>query len=87
MSSGAESVLADLVRELCARNPDLVAADVDPDAELLGAGYLDSLSATEFLSHLETTYGVTLGIDRLVGDLATMQALAAYVAESGRARC
>jgi acyl carrier protein len=87
VSSTVDAVRKALIRDLCARNPDLSSERVRPDAELLGAGYLDSLSATEFLSHIEETYGVQIGLDRLVGDLATMDALARHLAAAGKVRC
>ena len=76
-----------LIHEVCARNPDLSPDRVRPDAELLGAGYLDSLSATEFLSYIEEAYGVEIELDRLVGDLATLGALARHLAAAGKGRC
>lgn len=87
MSSAADPILTALVHELCVRNPDLSPSEVDPEAELLGAGYLDSLSATEFLSHVEAAYDVAVGIDRLVGDLATIRALATYITDARGRPC
>ena len=87
MSSTVDAVLSALIRDVCARNPDLSPERVRPDAELLGAGYLDSLSAMEFVTHVEETYGVDIDVDRLVGDLATLDALARHVAAAGKVRC
>jgi acyl carrier protein len=54
-------------------------ADLDPQLDLYEAGYLDSLSASEFLALAEKQYGITLP-DWLIGGSAnSLAALAAYI--------
>jgi acyl carrier protein len=63
------------------------AADFDPHLDLYEAGYLDSLSASEFLLLAEEQYGVALP-DWLIGGRAnSLAALAGYIeTELGRGK-
>jgi acyl carrier protein len=57
----------------------LVAAQINPDANVWTAGYVDSLGYVEFLVFIEERYGVTISDVDIVGDLNTLRALAGSI--------
>ncbi len=62
-------------------------AAIDPRAHLFDAGYIDSLSSAELLSHIERRYQLRLPEVQLVGRLCTLEALAREIeAQIGPAR-
>ena len=75
-------LMESLTREMQRLRSELTGVTIDPEAGLLDAGYLDSLSATELLSHVEEVYGVYVAADRLVGDLYSLRALADGIANN-----
>ena len=84
-SATAEDLLRDaLAAEILRLNPEAGAAGIDPDVALLDSGYLDSLTAAELLAAAEARWGVHVSVDRLVGDLPTLRALAAWLAAETR---
>jgi len=57
----------------------LSAAQMNPDANVWTAGYVDSLAYVEFLVFIEETYGVTVSDVDIVGELNTLRALARHI--------
>ena len=63
-------------------DPELAEQDLDVDADLFSAGYVDSRSVLGLLAYVEETYGIDdLEAERLGEDLATLRALATWVSE------
>jgi acyl carrier protein len=58
----------------------LTADEIDPRAHLFDAGYVDSMNSLTLLDFIEERYGVAVPEVELVGGLATLAALADYVA-------
>ncbi len=58
--------------------------DVDSnDADLLGAGLLDSLALIQLLVHLEETFGVKIALDEIeIEDLRSISSIATLVERS-----
>ena len=59
----------------------LRAEAIDPTLHLFDAGYVDSMNSLTLLDWIEQRYGVTVPEVDLVGNLATLRALAAYIAQ------
>jgi len=77
-----EQVRAELRAVLVAQSAGTLTDDsIDPAAPLLQFGYLDSLSAVNFVEQVRVRYGVELSEDDLVGELSTLGAVARFVAE------
>jgi acyl carrier protein len=56
--------------------------DFTPDVHLFDYGYLDSFGAQELITHLEGTYGITIGNDDLVRyPLNTLNEISKFVAD------
>jgi acyl carrier protein len=53
---------------------------------MLDERYIDSLRATELLAFVERTYGVDVDADRLLTDLSSLRALAAWIVAAGDRR-
>lgn len=60
-------------------------SEIDPDAVLLDRGYLDSITAIEFLAKIEQVYGVRLPERRLSGPRGTVRVLADELSRAPRA--
>jgi acyl carrier protein len=73
-------VLRDKIAELS--NGQLSAPDVDPGAILFDFGYVDSLTAVNLISFIETEYRVSISELDLVGSLNHLQAVADHIAAS-----
>lgn len=77
---------SDSTIELVARVSALVAQRLqmeapDPDTDLIEAGLLDSLAFVDLLTHLESTFGVTVSLDDLDFDaFRSIAKIAAFVA-------
>lgn len=79
-------VEATLRRFFAERSGGALTADaVDPTRHLFDAGYLDSMSSLTLLDFIEERYGVVVPEVELVGGLATLAALAEYVARNASA--
>jgi acyl carrier protein len=79
-----DAVLGTLGARIAALDPEAGGGGIDPDEGLLDAGYVDSLTAAQLLAWVEEAYGVHVSVDRLVGDLSTLRALASWVAVRAR---
>ena len=64
----------------------LAIESIDTRADLLESGYVDSLSVADFLVGVENLYGVSVAPWEVGGRLNTLEALADYIAASGRQR-
>jgi len=78
-----------VVRELCAHlagksRPRLSPEDLDTTANVWLAGYVDSLSYVEFLTFIETQYGVSISDVDLTGPLVSIRGLASFICSKTR---
>jgi acyl carrier protein len=80
------AVLDALQRYLVRLDARLADTTMDFDAHMLDERYIDSLRATELLAFVERTYGVDVDADRLLTDLSSLRALAAWIVAAGDRR-
>jgi acyl carrier protein len=80
------AVLDALRRYLVRLDARLADTSMDFDAHMLDERYIDSLRATELLAFVEQTYGVDVNADRLLTDLSSLRALAAWIVAEGDRR-
>lgn len=80
---GAEEIVQKLKQQLAELSEGkLDAAGIDAKGHLFDYGYVDSLSAVMFLSHIEDTYGVHIEDLDLIEKYTTLDAIARHVAEN-----
>jgi len=84
-SQATDEVLAELRAMLVEQSGGALSpAAIDPAAPLLQFGYVDSLSAVNFVEQIRVRYGLDVSEDDLVGELSTLGAVASFVAARRR---
>jgi acyl carrier protein len=81
-SEGAGQVLATLKAFLSERMDEsarVAAADIPDGAHVLDGGYVDSVTAADFLAFIKTRYGVRLAETDLAGGLGRLATLAEHL--------
>ncbi len=79
-AGGAEAILEDLCRAIVEQSDgSLTREQIDVAGDLVGYGYVDSLTAATLLERIEERYGVEVSELDLVGRLSTLQALADHI--------
>jgi acyl carrier protein len=80
---GVDEIVAGLTQQLAELSDGkLAASTIDAKGHLFDFGYVDSLSAVQFLAHIEEKYGVAIEDMELVEKYTTIDAIARHVAES-----
>ena len=79
----AQEILTGLKKQLAELSEGkLDAGSIEGSGHLFDYGYVDSLSAVMFLSHIEEAYGVHIEDLDLIEKYTTLDAIARHVAEN-----
>jgi acyl carrier protein len=80
---GVEEIVAGLAQQLAELSEGkLAASKIDAKGHLFDYGYVDSLSAVQFLAHIEDKYSVQIEDMDLIEKYTTLDAIARHIAES-----
>jgi acyl carrier protein len=84
-----EEILESLLDRSLAEGLFVPGAQVNPDADLLEAGQIDSMGLVQLQSLIEETFGILVATPVFVAELRSMARIAAYLESemrAGRAR-